>query len=173
MELYTDNLFNSEKLFSALYMAECLAHGVVRTNGRGFPPSIIQKEAKEFENGRVDEGDNKGGTAHWLGKCPDLLAMLLYNTKPVHLLSTMAQEMRWMVKQQGGWSTSAQKKTMMKYLCPNVIEEYNMNMNATDIADQLRGNYWPDRWMPQRKWWWSVLFGLLVLHLLTHITFMR
>ncbi len=44
----------------------------------------------------------------------------------------------------------------MKYLCLNVIEEYNMNMNATDIADQLRGNYRPDHWMRQRKWWWSV-----------------
>ena len=44
--LYMDNLFNSEKLFSALYMAECLVHGVVRTNGRGFPPSTIQREEK-------------------------------------------------------------------------------------------------------------------------------
>ncbi len=49
-----------------------------------------------------------------------------------------------------------QKKAMMKYLCLNVIEEYNMIMNATDIADQLRGNYQPDRWIRQRKWWWSI-----------------
>ena len=28
-------------------------------------------------------------------------------------------------------------------------------MNSTDIADQLRGNYRPDRWMRQRKWWWA------------------
>ena len=28
-------------------------------------------------------------------------------------------------------------------------------MNLTDIADQLRGSYRPDRWMRQQKWWWD------------------
>jgi hypothetical protein len=38
--IYMDNLFNSRKLFTALYQAKCLAHGVVRTTGRGLPPSV-------------------------------------------------------------------------------------------------------------------------------------
>jgi hypothetical protein len=44
--VYMDNLFNSKKLYTALYMAECLGHGVARTSGRGIPPSIIQREEK-------------------------------------------------------------------------------------------------------------------------------
>ena len=44
--IFMDNLFNSHKLFSALYLAQALAHGVARTNGRGIPPSIIQQEEK-------------------------------------------------------------------------------------------------------------------------------
>ncbi len=43
----------------------------------------------------------------------------------------------------------------MKHLCLNVIEDYNQYVNSTDIANQLEGNYWPDRWMRQRKWWWA------------------
>jgi hypothetical protein len=39
------------------------------------------------------------------------------------------------------------KKALMKYLRLNVIDDYNNNMNLTDIADQLRGSYRPDRWM--------------------------
>ena len=35
--IHMDNLFNSRKLFTALYSAKCLAHGVVRTTGRGLP----------------------------------------------------------------------------------------------------------------------------------------
>jgi hypothetical protein len=44
--IYMDNLFNSQKLFTALHTAEALAHDVARANGRGVPPSIIQKEEK-------------------------------------------------------------------------------------------------------------------------------
>ena len=44
--IYMDNLFNSVKLYSALYRAEVLAHGVARTNGHGVPTEIIQKEEK-------------------------------------------------------------------------------------------------------------------------------
>ena len=39
--IYMDNLFNSQKLFTELHIAEALAHGVARINGRGVPPSII------------------------------------------------------------------------------------------------------------------------------------
>jgi hypothetical protein len=44
--IFMDNLFNSVKLYSALYRANALAHGVARTNGRGVPAAIIQKEEK-------------------------------------------------------------------------------------------------------------------------------
>ena len=31
--VYMDNLFNSQKLFSALYLAKCLQHGVTHAHG--------------------------------------------------------------------------------------------------------------------------------------------
>lgn len=154
--LYMDNLFNSEKLFSALYKAECLAHGVVRTNGRGFPNSIIQREAPTLKLAEATRGTTKAARLSGSAKCPNLLAVSLYDTKPVHILSTASKEVRWIVKQRGVWSAAAQKMAMMKYLRLNVIEEYNMRMNSTDIADQLRGNYRPDLFMRQRKWWWAI-----------------
>ena len=40
----------------------------------------------------------------------------------------------------------------------NVINDYNMNMNNGDIADQLRGNYGFDHSMRKTKWWWSMFF---------------
>jgi len=46
----------------------------------------------------------------------------------------------------------------MEFLRLNQINKYNMEMGGVDIADQLRGVYRLDRWVRNRKWWWSLLF---------------
>ena len=81
--------------------------------------------------------------------------MSVYDTKPEHTLLTAADCVEWIVKTRKVWDTAAQQRAIMKYLRLNVIEDYNHHMNSTDIADQLRGSYRPDRWMRQRKWWWA------------------
>ena len=38
-------------------------------------------------------------------------------------------------------------------------------MSEVNVADQLLGVYWLDRWVRNMKWWWSMLFwymGLLL-----------
>jgi hypothetical protein len=147
-----DNLFNSRKLYEALYRTEALAHGVARTNGRGIPPSIIQKEEKNVSRAEQLRGTTKAARLINFDACPNLLAASVYDTKPVHILSSAADCVEWIVKEREVWSELIKNKAMMKYLRLNVIEEYNNHMNSTDIADQLRGNYRPDRWMRQRKW---------------------
>ena len=84
-----------------------------------------------------------------------MLAVSTYDTKPVHLLSTAAETVEWIVKQKKVWSATDKNKSLIKFLRLNLIEDYNMNMNSTDIADQLRGVYRPDHWMRNRKWWWA------------------
>jgi hypothetical protein len=86
-----DNLFNSQKLFSALHIAESLAHDVARTHGRGLPPSIIQQEKKIV---KIAESPRRRTLVTRLcnsKECPDLFAVSVYDTKPVHILSTAAK----------------------------------------------------------------------------------
>lgn len=45
-----------------------------------------------------------------------------------------------------------------KFLRLNINDDYNNKMNNVDIADQLRNQYRPDRWMRKQKWWWSMFF---------------
>jgi hypothetical protein len=47
-QIYMENLFNSKKLYKALYKTEALVYGVAHTNGQGIPPWIIQKEEKNI-----------------------------------------------------------------------------------------------------------------------------
>ena len=70
-------------------------HGVTRKSGRGLPASIVQEELhnrKEQEKVRgtviTDElvGDNK---------CPSLIAVSIYDTKPVHFISMSVDNIKW------------------------------------------------------------------------------
>ena len=83
--------------------------------------------------------------------CPDLLAALVYDTKPVHVLSMALECVKWNVKQKKVWCEEEKKKAFVKFLCLNMIDEYNHQINLLDIADQLRGVYRPDHWMRMRK----------------------
>jgi len=151
--VYMDNLFNSVKLFTALYRERTLAHGVVRTHGRGLPDAVIQREEKNVKRAESLRGTTKAARMQNNPACPDILAMSVYDTKPVHMLSTVAESVVWTKKTRKVWDGKA--KTEMAHLRLNVIDDYNSNMNGTDVADQLRGVYRPDHWMRNRKWWWS------------------
>ena len=142
-----DNLFNSEKLFTALMIAKCLAHGVARPTGRGVPDGI--KQAIELNVKKADalKGTTTAARLAHSKACPNLLAVCVYDNKPVHLLSTVAESVEWIVKKRKVFQQEANQMKMMGYLRLNVIDDYNSNMNQVDIADQLRGQYRPDRWM--------------------------
>jgi hypothetical protein len=147
MRIFMDNLFNSQTLFTALHICKTLGHSVACINGPGIPPSIIQKEEKNVARAQQLRGTTKTAMLYNSNDCPQLFAVLVYGMKPVHNLSTAVDCVEWILKERKVWSDSKQMKTIMKYLCLNVIKDYNNHMNSTDIADQLRGNYWPDRWM--------------------------
>ena len=158
---FRDNLFNSRKLFTALYKAQALAHGVVRTHGRGFPSGVVQSEEKNVRKAALLRGATKAARLVNTPECPDLLAALVYDTKPVHILSTAADCIKWVEKKREMWSDITNEMTTIAFLWLNLIENYNKHMNSTDIADQIRNQYRPDHWMRNRKWWWAFfIWGL-------------
>ncbi len=57
------------------------------------------------------------------------------------------------------WDRSSEIIQEETFLCLSVNDSYNMNMNNVNIADQLRNQYQPDKWMRKQKWWWSMFFG--------------
>jgi len=88
--------------------------------------------------------------------CPDLFACSVYDTKPVHMLSTGEESMYWVLKKRKVWLAVHKQIREMGHLHLNFIDDYNNNMNGADIADQLRNQYRPDHWMRNRKWWWAI-----------------
>ena len=153
--IFMDNLFNSRKLFSALWIAQALAHGVVRTSGRGIPTSIRQFEEKNANKAEALRGTTKAAKLLNCRQCPDLVAVSVYDTKPVHLLSSVSESVCWLEKKRKVWSTAHKDIRLIGFLRLNMIDDYNNKMNSTDIADQLRNVYRMDYWTRNRKWWWA------------------
>ena len=91
-EVYMGNLFNSWKLCTALYLANALAHGVVCTHGRGLPTSVLQTEEKNAKRAEPLRGTTKAARLSNCPECPNLIAASVYDTKPVHMISTTTRD---------------------------------------------------------------------------------
>ena len=62
------------------------------------------------------------------------------------------------------WNIDTEQYEEIKFLRMNFIHNYNFTMGHVDVTDQLRGSYRIDRWVRNRKWWWSMVFwGIGVL----------
>ena len=74
----------------------------------------------------------------------------------MHILSTAAETIEWILKQRKVWSAEEKETVLMNFLRLNLIDDYNDNMNNTDISDQLRNQYCMDYWICNKKWWWAI-----------------
>ena len=132
--IYMDNLFNSQKLFTALYLAKCLGHGVARPTGRGIPDGIKQPIELNAKKAEALKGTTTAARLLHMKECPDLLAVCVYDNKPVHLLSMVAESVKWNVKKRKVFHRETNAMKEMGYLRLNVIDDYNSNMNAVDAC---------------------------------------
>ncbi len=57
----------------------------------------------------------------------------------MHLLSTVADSLKWLVEKRNVYDQEVNAMKMMGYLQLNVNNDYNQIMNQTDITDQLHG----------------------------------
>ena len=84
--------------------------------------------------------------------CPDLVAVSVYDTKPVHFMSMTCEEIKWITKVRSIYDKVKNKMVKVPFLCLNINDDYNFGMGGVDIADQLRGYYRFDKWARKSKW---------------------
>ena len=53
--------------------------------------------------------------------CLDLICCSVYDTKPVHIMSTVAECIEWDEKDRKVWSSELGGHVSMKYLCLNLM----------------------------------------------------
>ena len=78
---------------------------------------------------------------------PGLVAILYYDQKPGHFLSTICECIQWVQCEKKVYSVETEQVEVMKFLRLNINNDYNHDMGGVDIANQLRNYYHPDHWM--------------------------
>jgi len=172
--IWMDNLYLSTKLCRVAYThhMQVLIAGVTRKSGRGLPRSIKQEEAKNREAELAIRGTVKVAVLKGDAACPNVVAASVYDTKPVHFLSTIAENIAWVLKEKQVYNVDTQRTESLRFLRLNINDSYNNDMGHTDVADQLRNNYKFDHWFRNYKWWWSIMmWGVHVLLVNAYIVY--
>jgi len=155
-----DNLYNSAAFCKYAYNHKnsVLVHGVTRKWGRGIPDCVLQEEVINRNAQIAVRGTVKAAKLVGDPDCPNLIASSVYDTKPVHYLSMVSKSIKWKKLERKVFNVETNQVETMEFLRLNQIDAYNHGMGDVDLADQLRGVYRLDRWVRNRKWWWSMLF---------------
>ena len=161
-----DNLYTSAKFCKDTYnhSKNIRLHNVTRKGGRGLPESVLQEE---ITNPKIQE--TVRGTVHaaeLLGDpyCPSLVAVSVYDTKPVHFLIMATERIFWEEKSREVSDKATNQIVKIKFLRLNVNDDCNFGMGGADVADQIRGSYRFDHWLRNFKWWHSIFWwGVQVL----------
>ena len=158
-----DNLYNSATFCRNAYTHDkrVLVHGVVRKGMRGVPAAVKQEEVKNRKKQIEVRGTVKVAVLQGDKDCPNLVVSSIYDTKPVHFMSMVCTEIKWVEKIRKVYNVDTGMIETMKFLRMNNIDHYNHSMGHVDLSDQLRDTYRMNYWIRNRKWWWSyLLWGL-------------
>ncbi|KAK3254499.1 hypothetical protein CYMTET_36286 [Cymbomonas tetramitiformis] len=153
-----DNLFTSKKYLEWLYDRKKFGTGVCRTSGRGLPACVQQDLVTRKADLEAAIGTVK------VARSTDfrLVAMSLYDSKPVHLMSSKLTNVKYIEKSRMIWDGASKSLVDTPYQRLNWIDFYNLTMNSVDLADQYRNQYRMDGpWMRQKKWWWAIFLWAL------------
>ena len=122
-----------------------------RKAGRGITKCALQDKEKNPVAQRAARGNVKSDVLEGDPGCPNLIASIVYDTKPVHYLSMVSKSIQWVEKEKMVYNVDIGKVEDLKFLSLNQIDKYNNGMGNIYVAYQLRGVCRLDRCVRNRK----------------------
>ena len=149
-----NNLYNSTAFCKAAENqdSKVLCHGVPRKGMNGIPLAMQQEEVKLRVAYIHVRGTVKVAVLEGDLDCTNLVASSVYDSKPVHYLTMVCKEIKWVEVEKDIYNVDSGKTEKLKFLHLNNIHNCNHTMGNVDRADQLRGSYQMDHWVQNRKW---------------------
>ena len=158
-----DNLYISAKFCRAALTLDqqIMTHGVCRTSNRGLPKCVLMQEKCNDIEKAAARGQVKAAVLKGDEHAKDMIAFSVYDTKPVHFISTASLSLKWIKKKKLVYDKVQNEIRDIEFLRTNIQNDYNNGMNDVDISDQLRKIYCFNRWLRNRKWWWAIFMWAL------------
>ena len=134
-----DNVYNSVTFCKQAYNhpKKFICHGVTRKVIRGIAKEVFQNEAINRKEQIKVRGTVKAAVLKGDPKRPALVATSVYDTKPVHFLSTTCKSLIWKVKEKLVNNIDTGLMEVLRFLRIKNIDAYNNEMGNVDLADQL------------------------------------
>jgi hypothetical protein len=117
----------------------------------GVFPTVVQNKVKKAHE-ITTRGTVKAAVLKGDPDCPNLVAVSVYDTKPVHFIFMFCENIEWTVKKRQVYNKATNKMEFIEFLRLNVNDDHNREMNDCNIQDQLRTFYRFNYWLRQRKW---------------------
>jgi hypothetical protein len=118
---------------------------------------VVQKEETKQASIEMAKGTVKLATTN-----DGLTAVSVYDSKPVHMLVSWAQNASLQTMARKVWDYELQQQILLFHNRLEVIDVYNHKAKETDLSDQMRSVYRPDgHWNRARKGWWAIFIWLL------------
>ena len=148
-----DNMYNSAAFCKASFNhnKKVLCHRVARLGMRGVPKHVVQKEVKNRKQQIAVHGTVNTAVLEGNPDCPNLVASNVYNAKPVHYLSMVSEEIKWVEIIKDCYNVDSGEVEQLKFLRLGHINKYNKEMDSVELTDQLRGLYRLDKSIRNRK----------------------
>ena len=149
-----NNLYNSTYFCRSRYnhKKKVLCQGVTRKGWRGIPDSIKRVEVERRKDQLKVHGNVKAAVLEGGPGCTNLVTYSIYDTKPVHYLSIVTLELKWIVKDKVVCNVDTVPTEILKFPRMNNIHHNKSIMVNVDNTDQLIGSCSVDHWFSNRNW---------------------
>ena len=121
-ECGVDNLYMSEKFCRDAYthLNKIKLHGITHKSGRGLPSTIMQQELQNKADQEKVRGTILAAGLVDNSKCPSMIAVSVYDTKPVHFLYIKSDSIKGEDKSRAVYDISIVQMSTMELLRLNV-----------------------------------------------------
>ena len=110
---------------------------MTQKGGRGVPKCIEQLDVTKKEDLAKTRGTLKVSELVGDEQMKGLVAISLYDSKPVYLMTTASEKIVWVKKERKLFDKNLMELVPAPFFRVNVIDDYNHIMGNVDITDQL------------------------------------